>query len=910
VDLSSGARLGPYEITAKLGEGGMGEVWRATDTKLRRDVAIKVLPAAFVADKERLARFEREAQLLAQLNHPNIAQIYGMEASGDAHALVMELVEGPTLADRLASGSLSLDEALSLARQIAEALEEAHEKGIIHRDLKPQNIKASIEGKVKVLDFGLAKAMDPTGAASGAGTVSQLANSPTLTLGATIEGTLLGTAAYMAPEQARGGAVDKRADIWAFGVVLYEMLVGEPLFTEESLVDTLSAVMRKPIDLDRLPASSPARLRELVRRCLARDPKKRLRDIGDARIALEEIGSGSDDPVTSHAGGSAQSLSPKLLTGAAFVALAIAAGAYLVGRRSASAGEPATGAADVGLAEFTHLTYQAGLESSPSLSPDGEFVVYTAIDGGDRDLFLLRIGGQKAINLTEDSPAEENHPAFSPDGKFIAFRSERAGGGLFVMGATGESVRRLTTFGDNPAWSPDGSKIVFGTEGRSDPSNREKTSELWVVPAAGGEPRRIFEGDAVQPAWSPSGARIAFWAIRPGSGIRDVWTIGADGSDPRMVTDQQSVDWDAAWEPDGRHLDFVSDRSGATHPWRVAIDERSGEVTGPPEPIHLPTSWSGQLSWSKDGRRLAYRTSERTAQVTRLPFDSAKARLTGSPERLFDTTIAAVGLDLSRDGWMLFRNLNTPEDIYVMRTDGTGLRKLTDDLAKDRGPVWSPDGQMAAFYSNRSGRYEIWTVRRDGSDLRQRTGLSQRVGSSISRLVYFPIWSPDGGSMIASFDKELARFPVRDQPVTESEVEKIPVDLGNAEAVAATSWSPDGRRIAGAFIGKNGQLLDGLLLIDLETGKSRFVQVDLPVPPGGSVYPTVSWLPDSRRGVVRWGPEVLLVDTESGSLTTLAKGFNRDGGTARLSADGKWVYMLEAREEGDLWLASRPDSPK
>jgi len=236
--LASPKSLGPYEITAKLGEGGMGEVYRAHDSKLRRDVAIKVLPAAFVQDKERLARFEREAQLLAQLNHPNIAQIYGMEASGESHALVMELVEGPTLADRLAQGALPLDEALSLARQIAEALEEAHEKGIVHRDLKPQNLKASIEGKIKVLDFGLAKAMDASaGSSSGGGggggdllRSPTMMNSPTLTaLHGTQLGVILGTAAYMAPEQARGGAVDKRADIWAFGVVLFEMLTGQRL---------------------------------------------------------------------------------------------------------------------------------------------------------------------------------------------------------------------------------------------------------------------------------------------------------------------------------------------------------------------------------------------------------------------------------------------------------------------------------------------------------------------------------------------------------------------------------------------------------------------------------------------------------------------------------------------------------
>ncbi|MCM2268716.1 MAG: protein kinase [Thermoanaerobaculia bacterium] len=295
-----GSRLGPYEITAKLGEGGMGEVWRARDRTLGRDVAVKVLPAAFSVEPERLARFEREARLLASLNHPNIAQVYGLESTGATLALIMELVAGATLAERMERGPLRLDECLAVARQIAEALEEAHEKGIVHRDLKPQNIKAPVDGKVKVLDFGLAKAIDPV--ASGEVAADDLARSPTLSLDATREGMILGTAAYMAPEQARGGAVDKRADIWAFGVVLYEMLTGERLFAEGSVVDTLSAVIRKEIDFARLPPAAPAPLRELVRRCLERDPLRRLRDIGEARVLLERLAA-APAPVVSGRGG-------------------------------------------------------------------------------------------------------------------------------------------------------------------------------------------------------------------------------------------------------------------------------------------------------------------------------------------------------------------------------------------------------------------------------------------------------------------------------------------------------------------------------------------------------------------------------------------------------------------------------
>jgi serine/threonine-protein kinase len=284
--LSPGTRLGPYEITAKLGEGGMGEVWRARDTSLGRDVALKALPERFVSDPSRLARFEREAQLLAQLNHPNIAQVFGLEVEAGARALVMELVEGPTLAEKLERGALPLEETVSIGRQIAEALEEAHEKGIVHRDLKPQNVKLTSGGRVKVLDFGLAKALGPM---VPEGPAEEDTDAPTLGPGETGQGTLLGTASYMAPEQARGTNVDRRADIWSFGVLLYEMLSGERLFAEPSFAETLSAVLQRPIDFARLPAANPASLRELVRRCLERDPKRRLRDIGEARVVLETL---------------------------------------------------------------------------------------------------------------------------------------------------------------------------------------------------------------------------------------------------------------------------------------------------------------------------------------------------------------------------------------------------------------------------------------------------------------------------------------------------------------------------------------------------------------------------------------------------------------------------------------------
>jgi len=291
--LNAGTLLGPYEITGAIGAGGMGEVYRARDSKLGREAALKVLPEAFARDVDRMARFQREAKVLASLNHPNIASIYGLEDSGSTHALVMELVEGPTLADRIRQGPIPVEEALRIAKQICEALEYAHERGIVHRDLKPANVKVTADDAVKILDFGLAKAMEGDAASI------DISTSPTISRMATMQGVLLGTAAYMSPEQAKAKPVDRRADIWAFGCVLYEMLTGKQAFQGESVTDTLAAVIRAEPDWSQLPAATPMRVRVLLRRCLQKDPKQRLRDIGDARISLDEVISGAPEAASS-----------------------------------------------------------------------------------------------------------------------------------------------------------------------------------------------------------------------------------------------------------------------------------------------------------------------------------------------------------------------------------------------------------------------------------------------------------------------------------------------------------------------------------------------------------------------------------------------------------------------------------
>ena len=889
-----GSRLGPYEITAKLGEGGMGEVYRATDTKLKREVAIKVLPAAFTADNERLSRFEREAQLLAQLNHPNIAAIYGLEESDGVRALVLELVDGPTLAERLESGPLSLTESLSFALQIAQALEEAHDKGIVHRDLKPQNIKASSEGKIKVLDFGLAKAMDPTAGSSAA---AEIANSPTVSFAGTRQGVILGTAAYMAPEQARGAAVDKRVDIWAFGVVLYEMLTGERLFVEANVVDTLSAVIRKEIDFERLPASTPRRVRDLLRRCLERNPKNRLHDIADARIAIQdeqagpladpETAIGALPPAASRRGG------VRTLWWALPLLAVVASALFFWGRSMGSrAAKASVGPRAV---SFTQVTDLPGVETTPSLSPDGKSVVFAGTVGSETGLFLLRIGDRTAVPLTEDSPATSEEPAFSPDGERIAFRSDREGGGIFLMTASGESVTRLTDSGFSPSWSPDGAEIVFSPRFFSTPSDLfGLTAGLSVVSVKSGQRRELAtEARAMQPSWSPGGARIAYWGLRAG-GQRDLWTIAADGSDGANgglpVTNDAALDWSPTWSPDGRYLYFSSTRGGTMNLWRVAIDERTGRVEGEPEPMTTPSTWSGRFSFSRDGTRLAFASLDYQSTLFRAPFDARRESVTGPPAPILKGTRPIRDHELSPDGeWVVFSEAGVREDLFVARADGTQYRRLTDDAFRDRGPAWSPDGTRIGFYSDRTGGYELWTIRPDGSGLTQIT----RGPGTAGMLA----WSPDGARI--AFGGSTRPWGLVDAAATKGQLLSPEPEMSPTEHFTPISWSLDGERIAGFL-----QHAGGSVSVHVYTLATRQYSAVRGEWAHGASWVLPVWLADGRRLVLRRRGGVVVIDIETGAghLLIPVGGF-MIGRSVGVSSDNRWITYTETATEGDIWIA-------
>ena len=406
------------------------------------------------------------------------------------------------------------------------------------------------------------------------------------------------------------------------------------------------------------------------------------------------------------------------------------------------------------------------------------------------------MGGQTAINLTKDSTADDSQAVFSPDGERIAFRSERDGGGLFVMGRTGESVRRLTTEGFNPSWSPDGASIVYASQSVvASPNNRGLDSQLWVASTTTGERRHLATGDAVQPAWSPHGQRIAYWSLPNDSPQRDLWTIAVGGGEPVRVTSDPAIDWSPAWSPDGRYLYFSSDRSGGFNLWRVALDEASGRVLGEPVAVPIPRQRIGHLSVSADGASVAMASFTTESGIEALTFDPARGTV-GARRRVTNSSETAARPSVSPDGrWIAFHSVqqNGQEDLWVVNRDGTGLRQVTNDAARDRRPLWSADGTRLLFYSDRSGRYQVWTIAADGGGLLQVTDYPE--------LLIQPVWSPDGTRAVASVtisDSKLLMFDPR-MPAGQQRVEELPPFPGG---FTATSWSPDGTRVAGYGIGR------------------------------------------------------------------------------------------------------------
>src|SRR5215207_5910623 len=500
----AGCEVGNYKIEKLLGAGGMGEVYLASESRLNRRVALKFLPSEFVADAERVARFEREARAVSALNHPNLITIYDLGNLDDLHYIAMEYVEGQTLRE-LAAGRLKLKEILSVVSQAADALAAAHRAGVVHRDVKPENIMVRADGYVKVLDFGLAKLLEasPDGGAAAE----------------TQAGAVMGTLAYMSPEQAAGEPLDARTDVWSLGVVLYELATGRKPFEGGNRRETVNAILsEEPAPATATAPELPPGLDHVLSKALEKDRELRYQTASDLRADLKrlarEIDSAPPPGVSGRRSSGARRAAARARTRAApallvacLLLLALAA-AFAGWRYVKSRGD----GPDWSRATQLRLTDQAGTEFHPSLAPDGKSFVYSSDQSGNFDLYLQRVGGKNPTNLTKDSAADDSQPAFSPDGERIAFRSGREPSGVYVMGATGENLRLVAGGGFHPSWSPEGKELAYSLRGRDAPDVRNTApSQIWVVNAESGAKRLLCEMDAMQPAWSPHGARVAFW---------------------------------------------------------------------------------------------------------------------------------------------------------------------------------------------------------------------------------------------------------------------------------------------------------------------------------------------------------------------------------------------------------------
>ena len=896
--LAKGATLGPYEVLAHLGSGGMGEVWRARDRRIGRDVAVKVLPGAYPPGDERLLRFEQEARAAGSLSHPGLVTIFDVGTVGGAPYIVMELLEGETLRDVLGDRepvALPPRRAIEYAIQIASALSAAHEKGIIHRDLKPENIFVTSDKRVKILDFGLAKLAPDSTEGDGRNKTSRRLTSA---------GVVVGTPAYMSPEQVRAAPVNHRTDIFSLGSVLYEMISGRLAFERDSVIETMHAVSAEEPPPFEKPEISPA-LEAAIRHCLEKSPRERFQSARDLAFHLESLPEMQRGTST---GRNVQALRKPWRRAAVIVLpllLAVAAGGYAVrGLRS--------DASLAGGRAYKQLTSADGLETLPTLAPDGKSFAYVSSQSGNRDIYVQRVDGRAAINITADFTDDDSEPAFSPDGSQIAFRSEREGGGIFLMGATGESPSRLTTFGRNPAWSPDGTKIVFATdEVEMAPASRNRDSELWVIDVRSqllrplvqrgkGGPDFGRESDAVQPSWSPHGQRIAFWGLSSASGQRDVWTIDPNAREPKKtvvrVTTDAAVHWNPVWSPDGKYLYYGSDRDGTMNLWRVAMNEETGAPAGIPEPVGLPAPVTGDFAFAKSGE-MAYVALFSSYRVLAMPLD-LNAGTIGSPRQLLGGSQSIIAYQPSPDGKMIaYSSLNgVQEDLFIAEADGTRIRQLTNDAATDRGVQWSPDGKTLYLYSNRDGNAShVWSIRADGSGLVRVSddGDMKPLGA---QHFYQPVVSPDGRTLIVQTDRETSALLHLDRP-RGRRVEALPVFL------PAPRWSPDGqfivaksRRVANIIRVRNGG--GPIVLYSLQTRRAEQLA-------DGGAFP--NWTPDGKQVVFFGEKDVRIVDLATRALRTIpfppiagAQIDLRDG--SRLSADAATLYVRQASQQSDVWM--------
>ena len=813
-----GKTFAHYEVVASLGKGGMGEVYVAEDTRLQRRVALKVLPAEMASDPERRARFEREARAVAALSHPNIVTIHSVEEADGIHFITMELVEGQTLAKVLPRNGFSLGELLEIAIPLADAVSSAHRMGITHRDLKPDNIMVDGEGRLRVLDFGLAKLHDPAGAEEG------ITEAPTAAL-ETEEGKILGTVAYMSPEQAEGKSVDPRSDVFSLGTILHEMATGERPFRGDTKMSTIGSILRdQPAPVTEHNRSLPRHLGRIIRRCLAKDPDRRYQTALDLRNELEELKAEIDSgELASEPGGVAarrrrSSRIPVVLGIGAIIAAAAVVAIMLRMRPDA----PAT------VYTSRPITATSGWKGDLNWSPESEFIAFSHVNSGSLEIMVKPVAGGDAV-IRASTVGDEVAPRWSPDGKYLAYVStSEPGSFVFLMPAYGGSPRKLIetnipaleldllnqTMGDRP-WSQDGRTLLV--------SRFSPTGQLAIfrVDRDNGETEQLTHppvgSDDLCSSYSVDGERIAFQRRTHGRGA--LWTMSANGSDPKVLLADEFDNLSPAWRPDGRHIVFRSDRGGgAMNVWEINIETDSVRQ------LTFGTLFVYAVSVSADDR-IAYSPYSHDTFLFTVNVE------TGERTQLTSHTADNYGARFSPDGGTVaYHSTRTGDsEIWLHHLDGTPETRVTDDQSWDLYPEWSPDGRRLVFVSDREGPFKPFIANSDGGDVRR------LVDQSIIMRTSFPIntelvcrWSPDGEQIayLVAGDEGTALWTVRP-------------DGGGAQkildGVKGFDWYRDGRHaIYTRRLGSENELV----AVDFETGREEILHVgslmEIDVAPDGS----------------------------------------------------------------------------
>lgn len=871
VTLAPGTAVGPYEIIGIAGIGGMGQVYRARDPRLKRTVAIKMLPA-FVHDSRRIARFEQEATLLASLNHPNIGAIHDVAEVDGERYLVLEFVEGPTLAERLQSGPIPVGEALQIAQQIASALEAAHEKGIVHRDLKPSNIKVGAEGRIKVLDFGLAKIFAET--ETRAGVLPNRAANPS----ESDRSLLMGTPSYMSPEQAQGGAIDRRSDIWAFGCILYELLTGRKAFASEDAPDTVESILKREPDWNLLPGRTPAALAHLLRRCLEKDCTRRRQSAKDLRQIIEGIQTRNQR-------------SQWVRIAAIMAALALAGSVLFSIRYIRKTGS-------LRVAETHQITFAPELELDPSLSPDGNWLAYAGGMPDHMDIYVRQMSDGTVRNLTRDLGSPYNRwPRWSPDGKLLAFVSDKrqtpnfgryeGGHTICIIPHTGGKLRFIPEADSvGHTWSPDGKKLAY-----------LRDNNICVIDLESGVSNKVAQASVPHsPSWSPNGKWIAFVSGNPqmlftlgtmgNVAASGIGIVNANTGELHWLTDTLRSNTSPVWMPDSRSILFLSNRGGSQDVWELAISD-TGSAVGEPRRVTAGLD-SLSIDVSADGKRLAYAKYLLKSNLASLPIPKSGTVSSATAVRLTTGAQTIEGANISRDGkWIVYdSNLSGNQDIYKMPRTGGPAEQLTHSSQDDFQPNFSPDGRFIAFYSFRNGNRDIYVMSPDGTNQQQvtRDPAQER----------YPDWSPDGQSLVFFSDRT-----GQDEVYCVSQENGkwgLPVQLTSTKNGAMNPrWSPNGNTIV------YGDLLKGMCLISPEGKDIRILaakQADL--------WPLYfAWSGDSktiyfRAADDRYRWSIFSVPSGGGIPRMLVR--FEDFARYEFATDDKNFFFTATERESDIWV--------